>query len=222
MRIFLRLHLFLAFFVLLSQFLFAQITVTTPGNAQQLVSKLLGDGVSVSNINFTGNLLMSGLFVNNGSNNINIDSGIVLTSGRAKSQGISIGVDAKAVNLADESWGLPGDNTLAAAIGVPVSLLFDAAVLEFDFVPLGDTVRFRYVFSSEEYTPEFACTFNDAFAFFISGPGITGNQNLALIPGTTLPVSIFNVNNVPSEQAAMIKSAEAVRSMNSVLATLSI
>ncbi|MEO5984117.1 MAG: choice-of-anchor L domain-containing protein, partial [Ferruginibacter sp.] len=136
MRTDLRLYLLLAFFVLVSKCSFAQITVTTPGNAQQLISKLLGDGVSVSNINFTGNPLMTGLFINQGSNNINLDSGIVLTTGRAKSEGGNIGVDANAGNIADESWGLPGDNTLAVAIGVPVSELFDAAVLEFDFVPL--------------------------------------------------------------------------------------
>jgi len=38
--------------------------------------------------------------------------------------------------------------------------------------------------------------FNDIFAFLISGPGIVGTQNIALVPGTTTPVSIFNVNNV--------------------------
>ena len=48
--------------------------------------------------------------------------------------------------------------------------------------------------------------FNDAFAFFVAGPGITGpysspggfpngSVNVALIPGTTTPVTIDNVNN---------------------------
>ena len=52
---------------------------------------------------------------------------------------------------------------------------------------------------SEEY-PGFVCgTVNDIFGFFISGPNPAGgnymNQNLALIPGTNLPVSINTVNN---------------------------
>jgi len=77
--------------------------------------------------------------------------------------------------------GLNGDQNLASAIGFPLNQLYDAAILEFDFLPLGDSIRFRYLFSSEEYTPLYACPsgggFNDAFAFFISGPGFTGMQN---------------------------------------------
>ncbi|MFN6115212.1 MAG: choice-of-anchor L domain-containing protein, partial [Flavobacteriales bacterium] len=73
------------------------------------------------------------------------------------------------------------------------------AVLEFDFVTTGDSIKFRYVFGSEEY-PEFVCSFNDAFGFFLSGPGITGPYtnsaiNIALLPDGVTPVTIDNVNN---------------------------
>jgi gliding motility-associated-like protein len=75
----------------------------------------------------------------------------------------------------------------------------DAAILEFDFIPNGDSLEFRYVFASREY-PGFTCTgFNDAFGFFISGPGFNGPftdnaVNIALIPGTDIPVAINTVN----------------------------
>jgi gliding motility-associated-like protein len=70
----------------------------------------------------------------------------------------------------------------------------DVCILEFDFIPLGNQVDFQYVFASEEY-PNFVCSINDIFGFFISGPGITGTQNIALVPGTTTPVSINTVND---------------------------
>lgn len=48
-----------------------------------------------------------------------------------------------------------------------------ASVLEFDFVSISGTVSFEYVFASEEY-PEYACSsFNDVFAFFVTGPDPT-------------------------------------------------
>src|SRR5690606_19343367 len=73
-----------------------------------------------------------------------------------------------------------------------------AAILEFDFIPTGDSVKFRYSFGSEEYPEYVNAGVNDAFAFFLSGPDPAGgsytNKNVALIPGTSTPVSIDNVN----------------------------
>ena len=73
-------------------------------------------------------------------------------------------------------------------------------ILEFDFVPQGPEIKFEYVFASEEY-PEFVDSdFNDVFGFFLSGPGILGDysnsaKNIAVIPNTTTPISINNVNS---------------------------
>ncbi|PKP21882.1 MAG: hypothetical protein CVU04_00430, partial [Bacteroidetes bacterium HGW-Bacteroidetes-20] len=71
--------------------------------------------------------------------------------------------------------------------------------IEFDFISISGMVSFEYVFASEEY-PEYVCSgYNDVFAFYISGyhPVTTDytTWNIALIPGTTLPVTINNVNS---------------------------
>ncbi|MEO6671709.1 MAG: choice-of-anchor L domain-containing protein [Ferruginibacter sp.] len=183
----------------------AQLIITNEPSALALAQKLVGDGVTISNVTFTGNSLMAGTFRNlGGLTNINIDSGIVLTDGRAKTSGLDyVGTDGDGITPADDlgnaastQWNLPGDQDLADAIGAVFGELHDACVLEFDFIPSGDSVKFRYVFSSEEYYPGYVCTYNDAFGFFISGPGITGARNIALVPGTSTPVSIRNVNDV--------------------------
>ena len=75
----------------------------------------------------------------------------------------------------------------------------NGAVIEFDFVPTGDTLSFNYIFASLEYSSYTCSNFNDAFGFFISGPGITGPYsnnavNIATVPGTTVPVAINTVN----------------------------
>jgi gliding motility-associated-like protein len=188
----------------------AQLIITSQTNATALAQKLVGDGISISNVSFTGTPLMSGYFKNVSGTQINIDSGIVLTNGVAKGTFNTIGVNGNGITtasnvLASTNWHLPGDADLSNIVGTT----HDACVLEFDFIPLGDSIKFNYVFSSEEYTPDYVCAFNDAFAFFISGPGITGLENVALIPGTSTPVSIFNVNNVeggacPNNQAYFV------------------
>lgn len=170
--------------------------------ADELAQILTGDGVRVFNARFTGNPLMAGSFVNLEDRSFDIDSGIVLTTGRSTTGRGEIGLTSRNAAtafdmLADNGYDLPGDQDLANEIRTNVSDIKDACILEFDFIPIGDTISFRYVFSSEEYSPSFVCTFNDAFAFFISGPEIAGQQNIALVPGTTTPVTIMNVNNVP-------------------------
>jgi gliding motility-associated-like protein len=187
---------------------FGQLSVVTNNNATALAQKIAGEGVTILNATVTGGANAKGFFINRGGTQISLDSGVILTSGRAKSTTIFDGIDGDGFTPAvlvdaDNGNALPGDINLANAIGVPLNTTKDACVLEFDFIPIGDTIRFNYVFSSEEYTPSFVCDFNDAFAFFISGPGITGLKNIALVPGTNIPVSIRNVNNVQDPPLAL-------------------
>ncbi|MGB5006868.1 MAG: choice-of-anchor L domain-containing protein, partial [Ferruginibacter sp.] len=189
-------------FIAVQNTLKAQLQIVPETTALALVQKLLGQGVTVTNVSMVADLRATGFFNNRSGTSIGIDSGIVLSTGRVKTAGTLWGFDGDGTNEAQNveassGFALPGDPDLANSISVPLNQTFDACVLEFDFVPLGDTIKFNYVFSSEEYTPAFVCDFNDAFAFFISGPGIPGLKNIALVPNTTLPVSIFNVNDVP-------------------------
>lgn len=87
-------------------------------------------------------------------------------------------------------------------INISKNAVFDPVVLEFDIVPEGDKLNFILVFGSEEF-PEYVCSkFNDVFGLFVSGPGISGTKNAALIPGTSLPIAVNNIN-------AGIKGSEA-------------
>jgi gliding motility-associated-like protein len=161
---------------------------------------LLGEGVTASNITFNG---MSGNAVyvqvgsfNSTNANVGLNSGMIMANGNVQ---VAQGPNSDANAFEDTGLNLingadPDLNSLTN--GAPFN---DWAILEFDFIPTGDTLSFRYVFASEEY-PEFVGgNFNDVFAFFINGPGINGTYsnnaaNIALIPGTNIPVSVNNVN----------------------------
>lgn len=170
----------------------SQLTVSNTMTPQQLVQNvLLGPGVSVSNVTFTGAPNAIGEF-NGTASNVGLPSGVLITTGDI--------IYAPGPNVTDAGGTdnlFAGDATMDILAG---QLTYDASILEFDFVPLTDTVTFRYVFGSEEY-PEFVNQgFNDVFGFFLSGPGINGPYpgnaiNIALIPSTTVPVAIDNVND---------------------------
>ena len=168
--------------------LFGQLVVNSGIPPTTLVNNyLLSGGVNASNIVFNGPNISIGYFDGSASN-INLDEGIIIATGNVND---AVGPNNSPSTGTDLN--LPGDPQLTA---LTTTNTFDAVSLEFDFVPTGDTIRFRYVFASEEYC-EFACgTYNDVFAFFLSGPGITGAQNIAVIPGTNppQPVTIRNVN----------------------------
>ncbi len=167
-----------------------QIRIDAARTAAELSQKLTGQGVTVLNSTLTCAAVANGIFVT-GNSNLGLDSGIVLTTGRAATGG-AYGVNGYSAWLASTDNGMPGDAMLNTLGGMNT---VDACALEFDVIPLGDTIKFDYVFSSEEYINAVCGTYNDAFAFFISGPGISGSDNMALVPGTSIPVTINSINN---------------------------
>ncbi|PSJ71775.1 hypothetical protein C7N43_37625, partial [Sphingobacteriales bacterium UPWRP_1] len=157
---------------------------------------LLGGGcLSVSNVQYTGHPDALGYFEQTPNLDIGFAEGVMITTGYNI---VAYGPDNDE-GATDPAGGIgsPGDPDLDDILdgGLVPTESHDAAVLEFDFVPSTDNISFRYVFGSEEYLEFVGTGFNDVFAFFISGPGIAGQQNIALIPGTAIPVTINDVND---------------------------
>ncbi len=198
---------------------FSQLKVSTapPYNTPTYLVEnvLLGEGVKASNFTFYGNPKQIGYF-SKGKSSIGLDEGIILSTGNVDdamppqptpaevstsyapgpNQGNGDADLLKVANLVPKLLGK----------GFTVNPTYDAAILEFDFIPSSDSVVFKYVFASEEYLKWIDTKYNDAFGFFISGPGIDGeysspagfpdsSQNIALIPGTNIPITVSSVNN---------------------------
>ena len=184
--------LFILFFF--GQSLSGQILLS-PGPAvtpNDMVENIVGDGIVYDNVVFHGANISRGIFSNGNSTNLGIDAGIFLTSGSAYTVPGPNGSCSAGTNN-----NTPGDATLNS---ITTSTTHDAAVLEFDFVPESDTLKFQYVFGSEEYNDYVNSSFNDVFGYFVSGPdpegGFYSNKNIAIVPGTeNTSVTINNVNN---------------------------
>ncbi len=171
---------------------FSQLVTNTSQTPSGLVQNvLLGPGVTVSNISYSGSAQAIGYFTAAGTN-LEIPEGIVLTTGTVLNNGDGPHGPNNSTNSGIDN-NAPGYFRLTNLVNGTST--FNAAVLEFDFIPYSDTVRFSYVFGSEEYREYVNSTFNDVFAFFISGPGIPGGiQNIARLPNNTV-VAINNVND---------------------------
>ncbi len=176
----------------------ATLVVNDNQTATDLVNSLLAgsSGISVSNAQIIGasSGVQNGTFSGGNSASLGFDTGIVLSSGNVNNLPLSSnGADSGA----SENLGQPGDTNLNTLVSGGTN---DASVLKFDFVPTGNQITFQYVFGSTEYNQYVNSEFNDVFAFFVNG------TNEALIPGTSTPVSINNVNCGQSSGATSASS----------------
>ncbi len=226
-------RIFLFFLLIFFQVanLFSQLTTNTnsPYNSPQYLvqSVLSGGGMTTSNFTFIGDPKQIGFF--NGMNsNLGIDSGIVLVnddileiiSGGGGTGIGTFGGDTDLLTIANSVPGMIGQS-------FSVSSTNDKAVLEFDFIPFCDSMKFDYVFGSDEYLTYVNTSYNDVFAFFISGPGITGpyqsppafpngSINIAFVPNSSppLPITISSVNNVLNPQYYIDNPANTTVGLN--------
>jgi gliding motility-associated-like protein len=171
------------------------IQVNDTYTAQQLVEDVLinspcanATNFSVSGGNF-GSQQSYGYFTN-GSSAFPFADGIVLSTGKAVS---AVGPNNGILSEGSTSW--LGDSDLAQAIDVNNTV--NATIIEFDFLPLTNKISFDYIFSSEQYLSNPSsnqCRFTDGFAFLLKeAAGTNPYQNLAIIPDTSIPVSVNTV-----------------------------
>jgi hypothetical protein len=176
--------------------LLSGLSVTGIGSAltpTDLVTSLLGPGVSVSNIQFTGHTGTAGMDFKNGDSSsagsftggagiIGFDSGIILSSG-----GVQNVVGPNTTDSITQDNLLGGDADLDTLTS---GITFDATELSFDFVPTFNTVTFQYTFTSDEYNEWANTPYNDVFGFFLNG------SNVALLPMTDTGNFVVSINNV--------------------------
>lgn len=196
----------------------AQVVVDQTLTPEEYVNDiLLGSGIQASNITFTGSEIQLGHMTGGDGTDFPLDAGIVLSTADAENIelpdgfanvpfGEGVSGDADLLSIANDVPPLIGQNFTVSSVN-------DLCILEFDFVATGDTMRFNYSFGSDEYLEWVNSTYNDIFAFFLSGPGLSGPYdspaafpdgaiNIAQLPGTdpALPITISSVNDVTNDE----------------------
>jgi PKD repeat protein len=159
-------------------------TSTTP---DALAQALVGPGVDVTGVAYTGPSTGRGTFAFADPGTVGFGAGVVLSSGS-----VTDVVGPNASDWTSTDAGQPGDDQLTALAGYPT---YDASVLELDFVPDANQVVFQYAFASEEY-PEWVNTpFNDVFAFWINDVNCAEvRQTAGDSSSPSVPVAVNNIN----------------------------
>ena len=139
--------------------------------AAQLASTLVGPGVAVDSVTFTGDAGAAGLF-DDPAASVGLSRGVVMSTGRVHDV-----IGPNDSTNTGEDLGQPGDSQLDALLPSGQATQ-DAASLTVDFTPTNPQLAINYVFASEEYEEFVDSEFNDVFAFFVNG------VNCATTPGT--------------------------------------
>ncbi len=225
-KIVMRTKLTILFFGLTIPFInFSQVTTDNSQTVEWYVQNVLvGTGVTISNVQFNG---MPGTTITDQVGEFgNLPSGadVGLVEGMIMGSGdvtMASQPNTGGGNSLGGSGAVATDPDLNSISSVT---MYDQAVVEFDFVPDGDSIKFNYVFASEEYD-EYVCTdFNDAFGFFLTGPNPAGGsytaENVALVPDpaswpavsfTTTPVAINTINiGSPGSAGGMASTCAAI------------
>lgn len=192
----------------------AQLLVTDSIDVNVLAQTLVGSGVTVSNATIDCPYDAYGIF-DGVNSNIGMDDGIILSSGTVAPNIDIYGFSSPGATGPNNNGGFtgvtqdtsyavwPGDSLLDVIL--PGFTTNNACVLEFDVtVGCADSVCFNYSFGSEEYLEWVGSSFNDVFGLFVTGMnpagGVYNQENIAIVPGTNIPVAIDNVNDVTNPQ----------------------
>lgn len=182
----------LLFLLFMISYTYGQATFSSGNTAAELATQITGPGITITSpviVNGAGTQV--GIYSDGIANaGLQLDSGIILTTGTVtesfstnSATGISLGPDTTF-----------SDADLTA---IDANAINDIVIFQFDATldALATVLTIDYQFMSDEYNEYVCSAFNDIFGYFISGPGITGTQNIALVPGTSNPVTIASINN---------------------------
>lgn len=183
-----------ALFVLLGMFLAipmsAQLSVNSSNTPQQLVNLLTSSSCLVASNPSISSPQSVATFNSNGSS-FPLSEGVLIRSGIAASTaGVYTGLG---VSTQVNTMGDPDLQSISDNLGQN-SNITDVAFLEFDFIPNGTEFSFDFLYASNEYG-QWQCSFSDVFAFLLTDLTTGTTTNLAVVPGTSSPVTVSQVRD---------------------------
>ncbi|MCZ2141414.1 MAG: OmpA family protein [Bacteroidia bacterium] len=160
--------------------------LSTRNHVQELVNNyFLGDGIKITKVSYKGKIEAIGAFTDY-NNCVGIPKGMALSTGSVSA--------IAGPNYRNNTGANFGDYFFFDESLITKASQCDGVVLEIEFIPLYDSLSFKFQFGSEEY-PEFVGKeFNDMFLIELKPMFIKAKpKNLAILPDKKM-ISINNVN----------------------------
>ena len=180
--------------LVVSVFGFSQTPVTytaNPTNAQ-INTAIIGNNINITGgtLNFGDRATQIATFTNGTGAALQMNNGVFFGTG-------TVAKLLTTNNTTQSIDDIPTTATFTDADLTAIDATATRDVVSYSFTvtlgPKATTLNIRYQFGSEEY-PDFVGTnFDDAFGFFVTGPGISGTTNLAKLPNNN-PTTINKVN----------------------------
>ena len=163
------------------------VTISTANNsASQLANEFLGANNNATNATKSvGNGI--GYFQNTNPA-FPFAKGIVISTGNINAITATSDVSGTGSNMGDINLQI-----FANSINLNGNIT-DASFLSYNFTATSTQLSFDYIFVSEEYGA-YQCGFSDVVAFLLTNLSTGITTNLAVVPGTTLPVSVTTIRN---------------------------
>jgi len=162
------------------------------GNRPFENNEIFGNGAVVIGASYQGWSQSSGIYSNGDSVAPGAtpgDTGVILSTGRASSYTNSNGSSNQSNSVSTNTPGVNNDAQFNALAGTNT---YDAAILNVDFIPTGDTLSMQFIYASEEY-PEFVNSiYQDLVGVWVNGAPVS----LAVGDGQADISNISAVNNL--------------------------
>ena len=180
--------------LVVSVFGFSQTPVTytaNPTNAQ-INTALIGNNINITGgtLNFGDRATQIATFTNGTAAALQMNNGVFFGTG-------TVAKLLTTNNATQSTDNIPTTATFTDADLTAIDATATRDVVSYSFTvtlgPKATTLNIRYQFGSEEYPDFVGSAYDDAFGFFVTGPGISGTANLARLPNNS-PTSINKVN----------------------------
>ncbi|MBS9718281.1 Hint domain-containing protein [Pseudohalocynthiibacter aestuariivivens] len=170
----------------------SELPINTKANAVSMANTIFGDGVTVVGASYSGDKNSSGTYSDGDNTSPGVtpgDTGVILSTGRAKDFTNSSGQSNQSTNTSTNTKGVNNDPDFNSLAGTKT---YDASMLDVDFIPDSNILTMQFVFSSDEYPEYTNSIYNDAVGVWVNGNPV----QLAIGSGQTNVGNVNDTNNV--------------------------